>query len=123
MILVVDDDRSLTESIREFLEDEGYEVRTARDGAEAYRHVRDPKCKGLVLDFHMPGINGVELLMLMMAEGCTTPVLLMTSDPNFEELEMKQFPNVRKLLRKPLVPEELQAAVRQYIERPAASRP
>ena len=120
MILVVDDDAVLVDLIREYLTAEGYEVRTARNGAKAYGHLRDPKCKGCLLDFHMPGINGPELLLLMAAEGFTTPVLLMTSDPDFDEEEMKQFPNVRRLLRKPLIPEELLAAVRHHLDKPAS---
>jgi len=120
MILVVDDDRELSALVRELLEGAGYEVRTAGDGAEAYRHLRDSKCKGLLLDLHMPGMNGPELLMLMAAEGNRTPVLLMTADPDFDEKEMKQFPNVRKLFHKPFYPEDLLAAVKLHCEKPHA---
>lgn len=118
MIVVADDDDVLVDLIREYLTAEGYEVRTARNGAEAYRQVREPHCKGCLLDFHMPGINGPELLLLLAAEANHIPVLLMTADPDFDEEEMKQFPNVKKMLRKPLVPEALLAAVRHYLEKP-----
>lgn len=118
MILVVDDDSALRELLQELLVGEGYDVFTAEDGASAYRHLRDPKCKGMLLDFHMPGINGAELLMLMAADGVQTPVLLMTADPKFEEDELKQFPNVRKLLRKPFYAEDVLSAIRQYCEKP-----
>jgi CheY-like chemotaxis protein len=120
MILVVDDDREFRELLRELLEGEGYEVRIAHDGAEAYAHLRAPKCKGLLLDFHMPGLNGPELLMLMAAEGIKLPVIVVTSDPDFGETEMKQFPNVRKLLHKPVYPEDVLKAVQAYVEKPAA---
>ena len=119
MILVVDDDKELTQLVRELLTSEGYEVRTAYNGADAYLALRDPRCKGILLDFHMPGISGAELLMLMAAEGVATPVILMTGDPGFDEQEMKQFPNVRKLLRKPFYPEDLLVAVRALFERPS----
>ncbi len=65
MILIVDDDPAIVQLIRELLEAEGYEVRTAANGAEAYRLVRDAKCKAVHLDIHMPGINGPELLMII----------------------------------------------------------
>ncbi len=122
MILVVDDDRELTQLVRELLEAEGYEVRTAYNGADAYLALRDPKCKGILLDFHMPGMNGAELLMLMAAEGVATPAIVMTGDPGFDEKEMKQFSNVRKLLRKPFYPEDLLVAVRSLFERPSSAR-
>ncbi len=118
MIVVVDDDAALVQLIQELLESEGYEVRVAGNGAEAYHHVRDPKCKAVLLDIHMPGINGPELLMLMVADGVRVPVILMTSDPGYQEDEMKQFPNVQKLLHKPLYPEDVVVAVRRAVSTP-----
>ncbi len=110
MILVVDDDKILTQLLKTLLEDAGYEVRTAYNGEEAYQHLRDPKCKGMLLDIRMPGVNGAELLMLMAAEGITVPVIVMAGFPDFDEEE----PNVKKLLHKPLYPEDVLAAIREY---------
>lgn len=114
MILVVDDDKVLTQLLKGLLEDAGYEVRTAYDGESAYQHLRDPKCRGMLLDIRMPGINGAELLMLMAAENIPVPVIVMAGFPDFDEEEMKQFPNVRKFFHKPLYPEEILAAVKQF---------
>ena len=122
MILVVDDDRTQTELLKELLEGEGYEVRTASNATDAYLELTDPKCKGVVLAMQMPGINGPELLMLMAADGIHVPVLLTTSDPGFDEKEMKQFSNVKKLFQKPLYTEDLVAALRQYAEKPTGPR-
>jgi len=119
MVLVVDDDAELVELLRELLAGQGYEVVTAGNGAEAYRHLRDPRCRAMLLDLHMPGINGPELLMLMSAEDLRVPVLLMTANPDFDEREMKQFPNVKRLFHKPFYPEDILAAVRQFDPRPA----
>jgi DNA-binding response OmpR family regulator len=113
VILVVDDDKVLTQLLQRLLEDEGYEVRVAYDGESAYNHLRDPKCKGMLLDIRMPGINGAELLMLMAAEQIQVPVIVMAGFPDFDEDEMKQFPNVKRLFHKPLYPDEVLAAVKQ----------
>ena len=123
MILVVDDDPTMVELLRDLLREEGYEVRTALHAEHAYQHLRDPKCKGMLLDMLMPGINGAELLMVMSGEGIPTPVILMVDSRDFEEAEVKQFPNVRKLLRKPFYPEDVLTYVRQFCERPAARKP
>ena len=123
MILVVDDDATLRQLLCELLEGEGYRARCAQDGAEAYALLRDPQCRGMLLDLHMPGINGPELLMLMAAEGIRLPVFVMTASPDFDESEMRQFPNVRKLFHKPFYPEDILAAVRRHMERPAAAAP
>jgi DNA-binding NtrC family response regulator len=117
MILVVDDDKILTQLLRTLLEEAGYEVHVAYDGEEAYRHLKNPKCKGMLLDIRMPGINGAELLMLMAAEGVTVPVIVMAGFPDFDEEEMKEFPNVKKLFHKPLYPEEVLGAVREYCKK------
>jgi DNA-binding NtrC family response regulator len=117
MILVVDDDHSIVQVIREMLEREGYEVRSAHNGEDAYRHLKDPKCKGMLLDMVMPGINGAGLLMLMAADGIELPVVIMAGSPDFDEKELKQFQNVKKLMRKPFYAEDLLAVVRQYFKR------
>jgi DNA-binding response OmpR family regulator len=114
MILVVDDDKVLTQLLRTLLEGQGYEVCVAHDGENAYEHLKNPKCKGMLLDIRMPGINGAELLMLMAAEGIQVPVIVMAGFPDFDEEEMKQFPNVKRLFHKPLYPEEVLAAVKEH---------
>ena len=114
MILVVDDDKILTQLLKNLLEDAGYEVRVANDGETAYGHLKDPKCRAMLLDIRMPGINGAELLMLMTAEGIKVPVIVMAGFPDFDEEEMKQFPNVKKMFHKPLYPEDVLASVREF---------
>jgi len=114
MIVVADDDKVLTQLLRTLLEDAGYEVRVAYDGESAYEHLKDPKCKGMLLDIRMPGVNGAELLMLMTAENIQVPVIVMAGFPDFDEEEMKQFPNVKKFFHKPLYPEEVLGAVKEY---------
>ncbi len=114
MIVVADDDRILTQLLTRLLEDEGYEVRVAYDGKTAYELVQDPKCKGMLLDIRMPCINGAELLMLMTAEQSRVPVIVMAGFPDFDEKEMKEFPNVKKFFHKPLFPEDVLNAVRKY---------
>lgn len=115
MILVCDDEHTLIQFCREVLEREGYAVRTARSAEEAYGILKDPSCKGMLLDMWMPGFNGAGLLMLMAAEGIKTPVIVFADDPTIEESEMRQFPNVRKLLHKPFYAEDLVSAVREYM--------
>ena len=113
MILVVDDDKVLVQLLKRLLEDEGYEVETAGNGEEAYAHLRDPRCKAMLLDIRMPGINGAELLILMSADKIKVPVLVMAGFPDFDEEEMRQFPNVKRLFHKPLYPDEVLKAVRE----------
>ena len=117
MILVVDDDHAVVQLCRTILEEEGYDVRTAGSVQEAYKHLRNPKCKGMLLDLLMPKLNGAALLMLMPSEGIKTPVIVMSGGADYDESELKQFSNVRKMLRKPFYAEDLLGAVRQHFPR------
>ncbi|QNK56723.1 response regulator transcription factor [Paenibacillus sp. PAMC21692] len=60
-VLVVDDDSSIVELIKDFLENEKFEVMTACDAAEAWRIFQQQAIDCLVLDIMMPGENGFDL--------------------------------------------------------------
>ncbi|MGD9874556.1 MAG: response regulator [Kiritimatiellia bacterium] len=114
MIVVCDDDKTLTHLLSRLLEDAGYEVRVANDGQAALALTQEPKCKCMLLDMQMPNINGAELLMLLSMKNITVPVIVMTGFPDFDEEELKQFPNVKKLMKKPLNPHDVLEAIKQF---------
>ena len=60
MILVVDDDFNMCELIKSVLENAGYSVITAHNGAEAIARARDPKIVLIVMDALIPKISGFE---------------------------------------------------------------
>lgn len=101
MVLVVDDNPDIVKALRTILERTGYRVETAADGVAAYEKLKMPDCKCMLLDVNMPKINGIELLLLMQAEDIEVPVILMAGFKDFDDEEMKQFPNVRAFLAKP----------------------
>ena len=57
-VLVVEDDETLRTTVAEALEDEGYQVITATNGAEALRLVRAAEPDAIVLDLMMPVMDG-----------------------------------------------------------------
>ncbi|HET9300122.1 MAG TPA: ATP-binding protein [Candidatus Polarisedimenticolaceae bacterium] len=59
-LLVVDDEEAIAELVRDVLEPEGWEVRTARDGMEALARVREDRFDVLLVDMRMPGMDGRE---------------------------------------------------------------
>ncbi len=61
LVLVVDDDPDLVESVSMKLESEGFQVAKAYDGVEAWDRIKDEKPKMLILDVMMPRKNGYEL--------------------------------------------------------------
>ncbi len=60
-ILVIDDEKKITEFLRVYLERENYYVITARDGLEALRLAQPKKPDLLILDLMLPGLSGEEV--------------------------------------------------------------
>lgn len=112
MILIVDDDKLVLNSLVRVLK-EHYEIETANDGVEAFKSLQKPDCKCMILDVKMPRINGIELLMLMQAEGVKVPVIVMAGFSDFTEKEIKSFPNVVKFFRKPFEVDQMIDVVRK----------
>jgi DNA-binding response OmpR family regulator len=84
-VLLVDDDEGLRELYREELEDEGYEVLTAKNGKEALQKLEKGKPDLIVLDIVMPKMDGMEALGRIIGKDKTIPVILHTSHPGYQE--------------------------------------
>ena len=76
-ILVVEDDRNISELIRMYLEKEGFEVRRAYDGGKAVEEYDKQAPDMVLLDIMLPGINGYELMDY--AKACELPVIFLTA--------------------------------------------
>jgi CheY-like chemotaxis protein len=96
-ILVVDDEVDIRESLRDALEDAGYEVLVAADGREALALLVQRPCV-VLLDLIMPVMSGGELYTAMKADSryADIPVLVSTSDPS-------RAPPGVPIVRKPVV--------------------
>jgi len=79
-ILVVEDDPDLCELLAEVLVDEGYSVNRAGDGAEALQALDATSTNAVLLDLHMPGMNGDEFLARRAADPrlAKIPVIVMS---------------------------------------------
>ena len=78
-ILVVEDETSMREVLRQGLEDENHTVTLARDGVEGIHAVESSDFDAILLDVMMPGMDGVELVRRIRAAGRQTPVLMLTA--------------------------------------------
>ncbi len=77
-ILVVDDDQSIVELLRDFLENENFHVITACDTAQALTVFQQSSIHCIVLDIMMPGQNGFELCRRIRAES-NVPILFLSA--------------------------------------------
>jgi CheY-like chemotaxis protein len=84
-VLVVDDEPDIRESLRDALEDEGYDVVTAANGREALTVLPGlSRPLAMILDIIMPVMSGVELYAAIQSDPklATIPVVVSTSDPS-----------------------------------------
>jgi len=84
-VLVVDDEPSLAELLASVLRYEGWEIRTAGDGASAVRAARDFRPDAVVLDIMLPDFDGLEVLRRVRAEIPHVCVLFLTARDAVED--------------------------------------
>ena len=77
-ILVVDDERTLRETLAEGLEEEGYAVFQAADGREAVETFRRHRPDLILLDLMLPELSGIEVCRIIRAES-GVPILMLTA--------------------------------------------
>ena len=80
-VLVVDDDPEIVDAVGEALQDDGYLVETATDGATALKRVLEAPPDLIVLDVRMPNLNGWEFCEIIRRQSHTrdVPVLFLTA--------------------------------------------
>lgn len=77
-ILVVDDDISIVELLKDFLENDGFHVKTAYDTSQALAVLNQGKIHCIILDIMMPGQNGFDLCREIRAES-NIPILFLSA--------------------------------------------
>ncbi len=102
-ILIVDDDWSIREALRDLLADAGYQSAHARDGREAlkYLHANAGSVSLILLDMMMPEVDGVQFLLRQQEDPVLTriPVIMMTGNERL--VRAGQFLGIREYIDKP----------------------
>lgn len=116
-ILVVDDELVVRDSLKEWLQMEGFSVDMAESGAEAIDFVSANDYGLVILDVKMPGMDGVEALQIIREIKQDLPVLMMTAYATVETAVQGMKLGANDYLMKPFDIEAMAAKVVQQYER------
>jgi CheY-like chemotaxis protein len=111
-VLVVDDENDIREAVSEVLADEGYEVLSAGDGAEALVQAREHHPSVVLLDLMMPGMNGWEFRAAQKGDPSLSgiPVIVLSALGRVSGLDADGY------LQKPFELDDLLRAVRRHTD-------
>ena len=121
VILVVDDDSAVRDSLKFTLEVEGFEVRAYSSAHELLNDDSLPTASCLVTDYHMPGMNGLELVTQLRDRRVSIPAILITSLPN-ENLRNRAAAAGISIVEKPVLGNRLLDSIHDASLRPAFVR-
>lgn len=115
-ILVVDDDRSIVELVRLYLERDGYRVLIAYDGWQALELASQKRPDLIVLDLMLPGMDWLDVCRILRGEGNKVPIMLTAKTTEADKLIGLDL-EADDYVTKPFSPRELLARVRAVLRR------
>ncbi|MCA9410248.1 MAG: HDOD domain-containing protein [Candidatus Omnitrophica bacterium] len=120
-ILIVDDEKQLSDLMRDFLRDAGYTVEQAMDGIEAMGRLENKVYDVMILDLRMPRKDGLEVLEELRKTTSGMSILVVTGLASNEEIDQAAAYGADKILRKPFQLDELLHAVEEISRKSSAS--
>lgn len=116
-ILIIEDNAKTANAIRTGLRGESYEAVVARTGNEGFSLLTAEAFDLVLLDWMLPGRDGIEILKSLRARGTTTPVLLLTARDSVEDRVLGLDCGADDYLVKPFAFAELLARIRVLLRR------
>lgn len=117
-LLVVEDDPKLSEQLHQLLVELKHEVETVDNGSEAADRLKFYQYDLVILDWNLPGKNGVDVCREYRDSGGSTPIIMLTGMDHIKNKEAGLDSGADDYLTKPFEPLELGARVRALLRRP-----
>lgn len=114
-LLVVDDEPAVTEMLAAYLGAQGWQTRTVGTGEEALDLLRRQHMDLVLLDVHLPGIDGFTTLVRLQEMGVVAPVIMISTSPGDEDQLHALGLDARDYLTKPFDPDELTHRIRELL--------
>ncbi len=113
-VAVIDDDAGVRDSIRLLLEIHDISVQTYQSSREFLRQKPEVAC--LIVDYLIPGLDGVELVAEARRQGVAAPAIMITATSDASLERRAAAVGVKQVLRKPLAPKALIAVLREELK-------
>ena len=113
-IAIVDDDAAVCDSTSFLLETYDFVVLTYLSGADFLKD--DPDIACLIVDYQMPGMNGLELVTALRKRGSKVPVIMISATPGAALLRRAAELTIHHVLEKPLSNHALLGAIRRELQ-------
>ncbi len=114
-VLIIDDEAAIRESLQILLEDEGYEVVNAEDGEQGLALLDANPFDLVLLDFQLPGRNGLEILQEILERDPETVIIMLTAYATLDNAKAALLGGAKNFVAKPWSNEKLLADVRSAI--------
>ena len=119
-ILIVDDDRELSDGIRFMLERQGFRVIQASDGVQGKTAIYHQRPDLVILDMMMPRMGGYPVLEHFKGKADAPPIIMITANEGSRHKAYAEYLGVIDYLRKPFATEKLLEAVQKAFAAPTA---
>jgi CheY-like chemotaxis protein len=121
-ILIADDKATGRELVRTILENDGYEVHEAADGLQAVAQARTLHPHLVILDLHMPGLDGFGVVTILRQDAAfqSTPILALTASAMMGDRERALGAGFTGYITKPIRLAALRAEIERLLEKEPA---
>jgi len=115
-ILIIDDDESVRDALKDFLEEKGFKVTTATNGRLGLELLKEDRFDILLVDLMMPGMGGLDVIKETSALHITTPVILVTAYASVQTAVDAMKLGAFDYVTKPFIPDELLLVINRTID-------
>ncbi|MBD9467744.1 response regulator transcription factor [Pseudoxanthomonas sp. PXM01] len=118
LVLIIEDDLLVAESVGSYLVAKGMEIDYAHDGEEGYRLAIETRYDAIIMDGNLPRLDGLEIVTKLRTEArVPTPIIMVTGRDLLEDKIAGLDRGVDDYLTKPFAPSELEARLHAVIRR------